>query len=63
MADTVNPRLYQDAEWLRDQVITQGKNSRDVSREQKVSYHLVELYLEKFNIPFKSTKPAAKEGE
>lgn len=62
MADTVNPRLYQDAEWLRDQVVIQGKNSRDISREQKVSYHLVELYLEKFGIPFRSTKPVANNG-
>jgi hypothetical protein len=62
MADTVNPRLYQDAEWLRDQVVIQGKNSRDISREQKVSYHLVELYLEKFGIPFRSTKPVTNNG-
>lgn len=62
MADTVNPRLYQDAEWLRDQVVIQGKNSRDISREQKVSYHLVELYLEKFDIPFRSTKPVTNNG-
>lgn len=38
-----------------------GKTSRDISKDLGVSYKLVEIYLEKFNIPFTSMIPVAKE--
>jgi len=63
MTDTTNPRLYQDAEWLRDQALNQGKNSREIGKEQRVSYHLIEIYLAKFEIPFRSMAPKLEEQE
>lgn len=62
MADRINPRLYTDAEWLRNEVLVEGKNSREISKEQRVSYHLIELYLAKFEIPFTSMVPKANDA-
>lgn len=57
MAEAQHPRPYKNADWLRDQVVEQGKNSREISREQSVSYKLIELYLREFEIPFTSMAP------
>lgn len=61
MPETPHPRPYKNAEWLRDQAIEQGKNSREISREQSVSYKLIELYLREFDIPFTSMVPKKNE--
>jgi len=41
---------HQNKEWLQEQ-INLGKTSRDISKENKISYKLVEIYLRKYNIP------------
>ena len=52
--------LHQDENYLRN-AMESGKTSRDISRELGVSYKLVEIYLEKYQIPFTSMAPIAKE--
>jgi len=52
--------LHQDENYLRN-AMESGKTSRDISRELGVSYKLVEIYLEKYQIPFTSMVPKAKE--
>lgn len=37
-----------------EQKIAEGYTSKQIANECKVSYHLVELYLRKFDIPFTS---------
>lgn len=49
-------KLHQDPEFLK-KAIDMGSNSREIAKELRVSYKLVELYLEKHNIPFKSMRP------
>lgn len=48
--------LHQDEAYLR-QAIESGKTSRDISKDLHVSYKLIEIYLEKYNIPFTSMAP------
>lgn len=50
-------KLHQSEDFLR-KAIEMGSTPRDISRELRVSYKLVELYLEKYQIPFTSQKPA-----
>ena len=52
--------LHQDEAYLR-QAMESGKTSRDISKELGVSYKLVEIYLEKYQIPFTSMVPLVKE--
>ena len=52
--------LHQDKNYLTQQ-IELGKTSRDISNELHVSYKLVEIYLEKYQIPFTSMAPKIKE--
>ena len=52
--------LHQDENYLL-RAMESGKTSRDISKDLGVSYKLVEIYLEKFNIPFTSMIPVAKE--
>ena len=52
--------LHKDENYLRN-AMESGKTSRDISRELGVSYKLVEIYLEKYQIPFTSMVPVAKE--
>ena len=52
--------LHQDENYLRH-AMESGKTSRDISKDLGVSYKLVEIYLEKFNIPFTSMIPVANE--
>lgn len=54
-------KLHKDEVWLREQAKT--KNSRTISSELGISYKLVELYLEKFNIPFTSMVPKVIEED
>jgi hypothetical protein len=44
-------RNHQDKDWLQSQ-IDLGKNSKAIANENNISYKLVEIYLQKFNIPF-----------
>jgi hypothetical protein len=44
-------KLHQQKSWLQSQ-IDLGKNARDIANENNISYKLVEIYLEKYNIPF-----------
>lgn len=52
--------LHQDKNYLT-QAMESGKTSRDISKELGVSYKLVEIYLEKYQIPFTSMVPKIKE--
>ena len=50
-------KLHQDEAYLR-QVFQDGSiTSKDLANELNVSYKLIEIYLEKYQIPFKSQKP------
>ena len=53
--------LHQDENYLRN-AMESGKTSRDISRELGVSYKLVEIYLEKYQMPFTSMVPIVKEA-
>jgi len=44
---------HHDKDYLQDK-INEGKTSKDIANELRVSYKLVELYLKKFDIPFES---------
>ena len=48
-------KLHQQKDWLQSQVDL-GKTSKKIADEHNLSYKLVELYLRKFNIPFKPRK-------
>jgi hypothetical protein len=48
-------RKYEDAAWLREQYEVLQRSSKDLAKELHVSYKLVEIYLEKFNIPVRQT--------
>lgn len=48
-------RKYEDAAWLTEQYVTLQRSSKEISKELHVSYKLVEIYLEKFNIPVRQT--------
>lgn len=50
-------KLHQDEEFLRRFFSNGDMTSKDLSQELNVSYKLIELYLEKYKIPFKSQKP------
>lgn len=52
--------LHKDENYLRN-AMESGKTSRDISKDLGVSYKLVEIYLEKFNIPFTSMVPVVNE--
>ena len=52
--------LHKDENYLK-RAMESGKTSRDISKELGVSYKLVEIYLEKYQIPFTSMVPLAKE--
>jgi transposase len=49
-------KLHHDKEYLQKK-IDEGYTSKDISKELKVSYKVVELFLRKFGIPFVSQKP------
>jgi hypothetical protein len=53
-------KKHQDEAYLRE-AIANGLNSRNISAELGVSYKLVELYLEKYQIPFTSMAPVVSE--
>ena len=42
-------KLHQDQNYLQNK-IDQGYTSKDISKELRVSYKLVEIYLRKFDI-------------
>lgn len=48
--------LHQDENYLRH-AMESGKTSRDISKDLHVSYKLIEIYLEKYGIPFTSMAP------
>ena len=50
-------KLHQDEQYLRKVFENQDITSKDLAKELHVSYKLIELYLEKYNIPFKSQRP------
>lgn len=50
-------KLHQDEEFLRQFFSNGHMTSRDLAQELHVSYKLIELYLEKYKIPFKSQRP------
>lgn len=50
-------KLHQDEQYLRKVFENGDMTSKDLANELRVSYKLIELYLEKYNIPFKSQKP------
>lgn len=47
---------HHDPRYLQ-QKIDQGYSSKDIAKELRISYKLVEIYLAKFGIPFVSSKP------
>lgn len=49
-------KLHQNEEFLR-KTIELGSTPKEIAKELRVSYKLVELYLTKFGIPFTSQKP------
>lgn len=49
-------KLHQSPEFLK-KAISDGLTSRDIAKDLRVSYKLVEIYLEKHEIPFVSQKP------
>ena len=53
--------LHRDESYLR-KAIGSGKTSRDIGKELRVSYKLVEIYLEKYQIPFTSMAPKITES-
>lgn len=46
-------KLHQDQDFLR-KAIELGSTPKEISKELRVSYKLVELYLTKYGIPFAS---------
>lgn len=50
-------KFHQDEEYLRKVFKNELITSRDLANELHVSYKLIEIYLEKYKIPFKSQKP------
>jgi hypothetical protein len=40
---------HQNQEWLQQQ-IDLGKTSRDIAKENRLSYKLIEIYLRKYGI-------------
>jgi hypothetical protein len=46
-------KVYMDKDWLLAK-IGSGETSRSISKQLGVSYHLVEIYLDKFNIKYSS---------
>lgn len=50
-------KLHQDEDFLRKYFFDGLNTTKDLASELNVSYKLIELYLEKYNIPFKSQKP------
>lgn len=50
-------KLHQDEDYLRKYFANGNMTSKDLSQELNVSYKLIEIYLEKYGIPFKSQKP------
>lgn len=49
-------KLHQNEDFLR-KTIELGSTPKEIAKELRVSYKLVELYLTKFGIPFTSQKP------
>lgn len=47
-------KLHADKEYLYNAIVNDQKTIKELSNELKVSKHLIEIYLEKFDIPFKS---------
>jgi DNA-binding NarL/FixJ family response regulator len=48
-------KLHQDQSYLQNK-IDEGFTSKDIGKELRVSYKLVEIYLRKFEIPFTSQR-------
>ena len=46
-------KKHQDENYLLTK-INEGYTSKDIANDLNVSYHLVEIYLVKFGIPFES---------
>lgn len=46
-------RHYEDKGWLETEYATLKRSSKDIAKELHISYKLVEIYLEKFNIPLR----------
>lgn len=44
-------KVYENESWLREK-LAQGENSRSLSKQLHVSYKLIEIYLEKYAIPY-----------
>lgn len=51
-------KLHQDKEFLRQFFSNGHMTSKDLAKELNVSYKLIEIYLAKYEIPFKSQKPS-----
>lgn len=39
---------YMDQEWILSEYVTKNRSARELSKELKVSYKLIQLYVEKF---------------
>ena len=44
-------KFHQDEEFLR-KAIELGSSSKEIAKELRVSYKLVEIYLRKYDIPY-----------
>jgi hypothetical protein len=44
-------KSHHNKEWLQQQ-IDLGKTSKEIAKDNKISYKLVEIYLKKYEIPF-----------
>jgi len=52
-----NLKKHHNKAWLQEGLAA-GKTSKDLANEINVSYKLIELYLQQFDLPFTSQKPA-----
>jgi transposase len=48
-------KLHQDQNYLQTK-ISEGYNSKEIAKELRVSYKLVEIYLVKYNIKHESQR-------
>ena len=49
---TESQKNHQNKEWLKEQ-IDLGKTTKQISKENNISYKLVEIYLRQYGIPFR----------
>jgi hypothetical protein len=44
-------KVYMDKDWLSEKIAS-GETSRSLSKQLGVSYHLIEIYLDKYGIDY-----------